>query len=79
MFKTGDQSHDPRFLKEDIASNSPLCIFVFVFLFEFAFLYLLKTGDQSLDRRCLKDDIASNSTHCIAGEIDEDLQQKHLN
>ena len=49
--------------------------------FEFAFLYLLKTGDQLLDPRLLKDDIARNGTHCIflAGEIDEDLQQKHLN
>ena len=63
MFKTGDQSHDPRFLREDIASNSPPCIFVFVF--DCAILYLLKTGDQSLDLRLLKDDIASNSIHCI--------------
>ena len=48
-------------LKEDIASNSPPCIFVFVF--EFAILYLLKTGDQSEAFEGWY--IASNSTPCM--------------
>ena len=66
MSKTGDQSHDPRFLREDIASNSPPCIFVFVFeILNLHLFYLLKTGDQLLDPWLLKDDIARNGSHCI--------------